>query len=339
MRHTHLFSLLVLLLFAPACSSSDDNVADAIAQQCPGPGEHVVPGDYPPCQGLDEAACEAACPCSPIHTYIFDQAIAGSPYPFYIGCWTAFAENGTALTCATAEYCTEDPDAGVVYRVGQCGPPDGWQRVACSPTEFNDIPPQACPEPVVVTNADEIVAIVDAITWGEDSDDALLPTERPVSVDVTVPGSVELAINDFTIPTRDNDSELRAPRFEGVEGTGIAYGWTSNGENPNKLTLTNTTVRFMPVFEMAMVNPGYSLRVLAPCSEFCEGTGLELCPIDHLCYAPGAEFCVRCAQREPVECACHGDAKMLTDGASCEYDTSIDTTVVASCQSGLCDGR
>ena len=65
-----------------------------------------------------------------IYAYNYDQA---TNLPFrYIGCWTAHAEDGAALTCTAAEYCTSRPGMGEVFRVSQCGPPDGWREVPCN---------------------------------------------------------------------------------------------------------------------------------------------------------------------------------------------------------------
>ena len=228
-------------------------------------------------------------------------------------------------TLVVVSACSTDEGAPILY----------GENVAA----FYGIDAQTCPAPLTVETTEELRSLLEGMVWGEENV-ALLPSQASISTEVTVSGRLELSITELTIPTLQScEVGCREPRFEGEDLAGVSFITEPGGEGATTLVLENTTVRFQPVFVRSMANPGYSVRVLGPCSESCAEPTQSLCPTDHLCYERGAEYCVRCAKWEPQVCVCHGLEGILEDGVSCRFATSIDTWAAQACSAGVCDGQ
>lgn len=78
-----------------------------------------------PCEGLDEATCDADPWCAPIH----GSAATGAGG--YAGCWTGVTPEGGFVPCGQAVTTCRHPETGVAWTFSSTCIPDGWDPSTC----------------------------------------------------------------------------------------------------------------------------------------------------------------------------------------------------------------
>lgn len=207
------------------------------------------------------------------------------------------------------------------------------------------LPPLDCPEPVVVSSAEELVAALALLEWqgqGNYTSGCL-----PVTPDLIISGTVVLEADDLPVPADCLDRSDCRPEAAFREVSGVA-GATVAGDAGfdcaagfTRLTLVDTTVRLRPMLldtHPCRYNFVPLVAVLPPCGTPC-GEGQELCPVDGVCYSAGTRFCQSCEGGTKEACACRGPEGPLADGSPCSYWQSGDVRCEGVCRQGACSAE
>lgn len=229
--------------------------------------------------------------------------------------------------------------AAVMLAAG-CGDDDG---TSSSFTTTTTLPPLECPDPILISSTDDLVAVLAAIPW--QGAGAYTSGPLPITPDLVVTGTVVLDAADLPMPA---DCLGRSDcRPQGAFSTGMAPPGTALdgeagldcGSGAARLTLTDTTVRLRPLLRdthPCRYNFVPLVEVAPPCGSPC-AEGQALCPVDGVCYSAGTGFCQACEGGAKEACACRGPGGPLEEGARCTYWESGDVRCDGTCRQGTCD--
>lgn len=223
--------------------------------------------------------------------------------------------------------------------VAGCG--DGGGDASSSTTSTTL--PLECPEPITITSTEDLVAVLAALPWGWLG--GYTSGGPAVTPDLVVGDSVVLEAADLPIPQHCLDSSGCSPQGQFWMGSPVPGVQAEGGvDSPctggiARLTFNDTTFRLRPFLydtHPCRYNSVPTVEVEPPCGTSC-GEGSQLCPVDGVCYAAGANFCRLCEGGSKETCACRGPEGPLDQGASCSYWQSGDVKCVGTCREGTCE--
>jgi hypothetical protein len=200
-----------------------------------------------------------------------------------------------------------------------------------------------CPEPRIVTSAEDITDELSALIWeglGAYSSGVL-----PITSDLVIIGSIALNASALPVPNdclQRSDCSPQAGLILDSAVTGAVGEGDANlecGDSYSRVILTDTTVRLRPYLgdtHPCRYNAVPMVVVMPPCGTAC-GEGQGLCPADGVCYELGTGYCQACEGGTKEVCACRGPEGPLAEGASCRYWQSGDVLCEGHCRQGGCD--
>ncbi len=200
-----------------------------------------------------------------------------------------------------------------------------------------------CPDPVAVTTAEEILAILAETDWRGSA--AYSIGTVSMTPDLAVSGTVVLHAEDVPVPASclerndcfDGASFLMGGGYEGVTIDGTAGPDFQTGAAT--LTLSDTTIRLQPYLRDTHPGPYNAVpfvSVAEACSTPCR-EGSKRCPVDGVCYAEGDIYCRRCEGFSAADCVCRlPDASFADDGEFCSYPLTGDVMCAGECRNGTC---
>jgi hypothetical protein len=209
-------------------------------------------------------------------------------------------------------------------------------------TTTTTLPPLDCPDPVVVSSTEDLVAALAALPW--EGAGAYTSGPLPITPDLVVSGTVVLEAGQLPIPATCLGRSDCSPR--GGFWAGSVAGVVVEGHADvtclsaaSRLTLTGTTVRLRPLLSdthPCAFNYVPVVQVKPPCGTPCS-SDQAMCPADGVCYARGTTYCQSCEGGSKEACACRGPGGPLEEGASCSYWESGDVRCDGICRQGTCD--
>ncbi|MFH1330916.1 MAG: hypothetical protein ABIJ48_09745 [Actinomycetota bacterium] len=202
--------------------------------------------------------------------------------------------------------------------------------------------PLQCPNPVTVTSAEDLVAVLTATAWAGLGSYTSGPL--PITPDLVVVGTIVLDASALPVPEDCRGRADCSPQaglrvdlpVDGVVAEGDAN--LECGDAYSRVIFTDTTVRLRPYLRdthPCRFNFVPLVEVAPPCGSPC-GEGQRLCPVDGVCYAAGTGFCQACEGGAKEACACRGPEGPLEDGSDCSYWQSGDVLCDGTCRQGVC---
>lgn len=172
----------------------------------------------------------------------------------------------------------------------------------------------------------------------------------PVSDDIAIWGTVEIASDELTAPEECLSNEFCSDSIffkNSYEHPGIQISGPQPGcqDGVSNLSLTNVVVRLRKqIVFMAGTPPGpaefpYTLytriEILPPADARCD-EGQMKCDVDKVCYDRYQNYCLFCLALTQKECACRDESGLLDNGTTCNQFTRPDAIETGKCFRGKC---